>query len=60
MDEAAKNILYHITSDEIKNKHRKVFRGKQEWPITEYWEDTSISKNLWSVTESLINDKWNS
>jgi len=54
VDKAADNILYHITSDEAKNKNGKVFKEKQEWPLTEYWKDTSISERLWSVTESLI------
>ncbi len=54
VDKAAENILYHITSDEAKNKNGKVFKEKQEKPLTEYWKDTSISERLWSVTESLI------
>lgn len=54
VDEAAENILYHITSDEAKNNNGKVFKGKQEWQLSEYWKDTSVSKRLWSVTESLI------
>ncbi len=54
VDKAAENILYHITSDELENKNGKVFKEKQEWPLTEYWKDTSISERLWSVTESLI------
>ncbi len=55
VDKAAENILYHITSDEEKNKNGKVFKEKQEWPLTEYWKDTSVSERLWSITESLIN-----
>lgn len=54
VEKAAENILYHITSDEAKNKNGKVFKAKQEWPHSEYWKDTSISERLWSVTESLI------
>jgi len=54
VDEAAENILYHITSAEAKNKNGKVFKGKQEWPLSEYWQDTSVSERLWSLTESLI------
>ena len=56
VDKATENILYHITSAELKNKNGKVFKEKQEWPLTEYWKDTSISEHLWSVTESLIKD----
>jgi NAD(P)-dependent dehydrogenase (short-subunit alcohol dehydrogenase family) len=54
VDKAAENILYHITSDESENKNGKVFKEKQEWPLTDYWKDTSISERLWSITESLI------
>jgi len=53
-DKAADNILYHITSDEQQNKNGKVFKEKQEKPLTEYWQDRSIGEYLWSVTESLI------
>ena len=59
VDKAAENILYHITSDEVKNKNGKVFREKQEKPLTEYWKDKSVSERLWSVTESLIKGKIN-
>ena len=54
VDKAAENLLYHITSDETENKNGKVFKEKQEKPLTEYWQDTSVSERLWSVTESLI------
>jgi NAD(P)-dependent dehydrogenase (short-subunit alcohol dehydrogenase family) len=60
VNEAAENILYHITSGEVKNKNGKVFRGKQEWPLSEYWEDTNISQHLWSVTESLLKNSQHS
>jgi len=54
VDKAAENILYHIISGEAKSKNGKVLKEKQEWPLTEYWKDTSIREHLWSVTESLI------
>lgn len=54
VDEAAEYVLYHITSDEAKNKNGKVFKGKQDWPLSEYWKETGISQRLWSDTESLI------
>jgi NAD(P)-dependent dehydrogenase (short-subunit alcohol dehydrogenase family) len=54
VDKAAENILYHITSDEAKNKNGKIFKEKQEYPLVEYWKDKIISERLWSVTESLI------
>ncbi len=55
VDQAAENILYHITSDEQNIKNGKVFKEKKEWPLSEYWKDTSVSERLWSVTESLVN-----
>ncbi len=54
VNKAAENLLYHIISDEAKNKNGKVFKEKQEYPLLEYWKDTSVSKRLWSVTEALI------
>jgi NAD(P)-dependent dehydrogenase (short-subunit alcohol dehydrogenase family) len=54
VDKAAENILYHITSDDAKSKHGKVFKVKEEKPRTEYWKDRSISERLWSDTESLV------
>jgi len=59
VDKAAENILYHITSDETKDKNGKIFKEKQEKPLIEYWKDTSISEQIWSVTESLIKGKIN-
>jgi NAD(P)-dependent dehydrogenase (short-subunit alcohol dehydrogenase family) len=56
---AADNIVYLMTSDVIKNKNGKVFKQKQEWPLSEYWQDTNIQKRLWSLTESLVNDIYN-
>ncbi len=54
VDKAADNLLYHITFDEAEDKNGKVFKEKQEKPLTEYWKDTRVSERLWSVTESLI------
>jgi NAD(P)-dependent dehydrogenase (short-subunit alcohol dehydrogenase family) len=54
VDHAAENILFVITSDEAKGKNGKVFKEKQEYPLTSYWKDTKISQRLWSTTETLI------
>jgi NAD(P)-dependent dehydrogenase (short-subunit alcohol dehydrogenase family) len=56
VEKAAENMLYHISSDDAKNNNGKVFKEKKEWPLSEYWKDTSISERLWSVTESLIKE----
>ena len=53
-DKAAENIFHHIKPDEAQDKNGKVFKEKQEWPLPDYWMDTSVSERLWSVTESLI------
>jgi len=55
---AVDNLLYHITSDEMKKKNGKVFKEKKEKPLTPYWSDTDNSEYIWSVTESLI-EKFN-
>ncbi|OVE79206.1 hypothetical protein BVY01_03150 [bacterium I07] len=53
---ATYHIIHHITSDDIKNKNGRVFKKKSEKPLTEYWKDRNVSGQLWSVTESLINN----
>ena len=55
VDKAAGNILFVVTSDEAK-KTGTVFKEKQEYPLTSYWKDTSVSQRLWSITETLIKD----
>ena len=54
VDKAAENILFHITSDEARTKNGKVFKERKDWPLTEYWKETSVRERLWSDTESLI------
>lgn len=55
VDKAAENILYHIKADEAPKKNGKVFKQKQEEPLTEYWQDIGVREHLWAVTQSLIN-----
>jgi len=55
VERAAENILF-IFSDETKYKNGKVFKEKQEYPLTSYWRDTNVRERLWSITNSLIND----
>jgi len=54
VDKAAENIHYVITSEHTRDKNGKVFKKKQEWPLSEYWEDMHIRKELWSITESFV------
>ena len=56
VEKAAENILYHINTDQPEEKHGKVFKEKEEKPLTEYWKDTSISRQVWDTAESLIKD----
>lgn len=53
---AAENILYVMSTGVIKHKNGKAFKEKQEWPISEYWQDTDVRQRLWSLTESLISN----
>jgi NAD(P)-dependent dehydrogenase (short-subunit alcohol dehydrogenase family) len=53
VDKAAENIMYVTTSNIDKNG--RVFKERKEYHLTDYWNDASISKELWSITESLIN-----
>ncbi|MCW4041303.1 MAG: SDR family NAD(P)-dependent oxidoreductase [Candidatus Bathyarchaeota archaeon] len=57
VDMAAGNILFVMTSDEVKKKSGTLFVKKQERPLTTYWLDTHIRERLWSITEKLI-DKY--
>ena len=54
VDHAAENILFVATLDEAKEKSGKVFKEKQEYPLTSYWKDTTISDQLWLTTEKMI------
>ena len=56
VDKAVENILFHITPDNAEDKNGKVFKEKQEKPLTEYWKDTNISKQVWDIAETLTNN----
>ena len=59
VDKAAENILFHLTADRTNELNGKVFKEKHEYPITSYWRDSEISKQLWSETEALLKGKIN-
>lgn len=59
VSQAAENILYIITSDSLRPKNGKLFKKRQEWSLSEYWQDTQTSERLWSITESLLHGNWN-
>ena len=53
VEKAAANILYHLTTENPEEKNGKVFKEKREKPLTEYWQNTHISKQVWDIAESL-------
>jgi len=59
VEKAAENLLHHIILDDIHTRNGKVFKEKQEYPITDYWKDIELAEQLWTLTESLIQDKTN-
>jgi hypothetical protein len=57
VNKAAENILFHLTGDKTNELNGKVYKEKQEYPISTYWKDEKISKQLWSETEALLKGK---
>ena len=53
VEKAAGNVLYHITSDDVMGKNGKVFKERQEWPLSEYWQDAKVRESLWAKTEPM-------
>ena len=54
LDEAADNILYVADSKMARTGTGKVFKKRQEVPLTSYWKDTKVRDQLWSATEAMI------
>jgi NAD(P)-dependent dehydrogenase (short-subunit alcohol dehydrogenase family) len=54
VDKAAENILFVINSGEAEKINGKVFKERQEYPLTSYWKDTDVGERLWTITETLI------
>jgi NAD(P)-dependent dehydrogenase (short-subunit alcohol dehydrogenase family) len=57
VETAAGNILFVASLDEATRKDAKVFEGRQATPLTSYWNDTNVSQRLWSITESLLENR---
>lgn len=55
VEAAAERMMRVFTADIPKNG--KVFKEGEEYPLMEYWKDREVATKLWSVTESLLNDK---
>ena len=56
VERAAENILFVATLDGAKKVNGKLFKEKQEYSLTSYWQDTSVGERLWSITETLIKE----
>jgi NAD(P)-dependent dehydrogenase (short-subunit alcohol dehydrogenase family) len=54
VDTAAENIIYVAGSDEAHTGTGKVFKKRQEVPLTSYWKDAQVRDQLWSTTEAMI------
>ena len=56
VEKAAENILYHLRENDTLDRNGKVFKEKQEWPLSDYWKDIEIGKGLMTATESLLTE----
>lgn len=56
VDKAAENILLVATMEATETTGR-VFKEKEEWPLSDYWRDRKVAEQVWSLTESLI-QRW--
>jgi len=54
VEEAAENIMFHINPDEAETKHGRVFKEREDHPLSDYWTDTDVSGGLWSITEEML------
>jgi NAD(P)-dependent dehydrogenase (short-subunit alcohol dehydrogenase family) len=57
VEKAAENILYHIDPEEAESKHGRVFKEREEHPLSDYWRDPANGERLWSITEDLLQGK---
>jgi NAD(P)-dependent dehydrogenase (short-subunit alcohol dehydrogenase family) len=57
VDSAAENILYVVTLVEEEKESGRAFEKRQEKPLTVYWQDSGVRERLWSLTESLIQNR---
>ena len=54
VEKAAENILFHINPAEAEEKHGRVFKEREEHPLSDYWEDSEEAARLWSITEGML------
>ena len=53
---ATDNILFVVKLDEEQKKTSKVFEKREGKQLTNYWQDTTVSERLWSITEALLEE----
>jgi len=56
VDKAAKDIVFLASSNDDLSRNGKIYVKKQEKPVIPYWNDSNVSRRLWSITESLIGE----
>ena len=54
VEKAADNILFHIVPEASASKHGKVFKEREEYPLSPYWSDPENGARLWAITEELL------
>jgi len=54
VEKAAEHMIHVMTELEGKDKNGKVFTKREAVPLTDYWKDPGIRQELWSKTESLL------
>jgi NAD(P)-dependent dehydrogenase (short-subunit alcohol dehydrogenase family) len=54
VEKAADNILFHIAPEEAESKHGRVFKEKEDHPLSDYWTDPENGARLWSITEEML------
>lgn len=54
VDDAAANVVHVASSDEARSGTGLVFKKRQEYPRTPYWQNTEVRARLWSTTESML------
>jgi NAD(P)-dependent dehydrogenase (short-subunit alcohol dehydrogenase family) len=54
VEKAAENILFHINPEEAEAKHGRVFKEREDHPLSDYWADREYGVRLWSITEEML------
>lgn len=57
VEKAAENMIHVITREDVKDKNGKIFTKRKEVPLTDYWKEPGIRQKLWSITNSLLENK---